>query len=335
MLIFATEKILRHIIAEYIVVTSLLELVFMNKCCYIATMVVAFCTLVCVGARAQSTEIDYGIVVNSVNITSSNAHDVTGDGITGSISYDPNTLTLTLNNVNLFMIDAKGMSTDLVINLVGNNVITCCLYVSYLNTVITGSGSLNIGYIECRVGPNNDPCHLAINSTTVYVNCDHQYYNWGLYGYSNEFLTIVDATVKTFGLDCALGDFQNIDLMGVEIVAPYGATITDGYIRIGSTIVNDTILIQPIVQGVEQATEKLDLTVFPNPTTEILNIKMAPTAEAANMNIVDAQGRTIAAVGLEANRTDYTVDVNGLAAGVYYINVRSGNTLQTASFVKK
>lgn len=307
----------------------------MNKCCYMATLVAAFCVLVSVGANAQSSVVDYGIVVNDVNVTSENAHDISGRGIAGSVSYDPSTLTLTLENAELFMIDAKRMNSDLIVNLVGTNRISCCLYVSYMNTVISGSGSLSIGYIECRVGPNNDPCHLLIENTSVFINCNLEYYNWGLYGYSNEYLTISNSTVKTFGLECALGDFAGIEFQGVEIVAPYGASVVDGYVRLGSNIVSDTILIQPIVQGVDQVVEVLDMIVYPNPMTELVNIKLAPMSETANMKVVDAQGRIVAAVTLPSDRTEYTMDVNSLAAGVYYVNVKSGNSVQSASFIKK
>ena len=75
---------------------------------------------------------DYGIWVGTTEVTSDNAGNVTGAGIGGTVTYDPVTNILTLNNATITKTNSFNYaisrrdedSRDLNINLVGNNAIT-------------------------------------------------------------------------------------------------------------------------------------------------------------------------------------------------------------------
>lgn len=81
----------------------------------------------------------YNLWVGGVEVTSDNASNITGEGITGTVTYDDSTKTLTLNNVNIDSVysfengvgkDSAGIyvsgdfNGDLTIKLVGENTIT-------------------------------------------------------------------------------------------------------------------------------------------------------------------------------------------------------------------
>lgn len=82
-------------------------------------------------AVASYAATDYGIAVAGVRVTSANKDNITGTGISGSVSYNFSTNTLTLNNAT---IDVRAMAVNAITNdygsranfkikLVGNNII--------------------------------------------------------------------------------------------------------------------------------------------------------------------------------------------------------------------
>ena len=98
--------------------------------------------------------ISYGFSVCGTDVTTANAEDVFGDG---TVSFNPETNTLTLNNANITTSDTfiYSINRDLNIELIGNNNITVT---GYSNGIVfnrgaeesaklsfTGSGTLNLG----------------------------------------------------------------------------------------------------------------------------------------------------------------------------------------------
>ncbi len=99
-------------------------------------------TLLPTMALADDVE-DYYIDVNENDVTSQNCTDVLGDG---TVSYDPETETLTLNNAKLYQIWAG--KTDLTLKLVGANTVSgngeCEGLIIAHGLTITGNGSLTV-----------------------------------------------------------------------------------------------------------------------------------------------------------------------------------------------
>ncbi|MGD1318249.1 T9SS type A sorting domain-containing protein [Chryseobacterium sp. 2R14A] len=73
---------------------------------------------------------------------------------------------------------------------------------------------------------------------------------------------------------------------------------------------------------------KLGLTIYPNPTSDILNIKTDSKINA--VSVVDLTGRKMN-VRLEGDK----VDVRGLSAGTYLINIETKDGISTEKFIKK
>lgn len=107
-----------------------------------------------------------------------------------------------------------------------------------------------------------------------------------------------------------------------------GATSFFRNIRLyeGSTCVSalpsDGELIQPDAQAVITDIARLD--VFPNPTSDVLNLKVAvPAATTASVRVVDMTGRTVATqqVALTAGEQRVSFPVNNLPAGTYLVRL--------------
>lgn len=90
--------------------------------------------------------VHYGISVSETPVTSRNCTDVLGDG---TVSYDPKTNTLTLNNANLEFLSATkdfGDYSDLILRLIGTNTVQRGIDAVIIakNLTITGDGSLTV-----------------------------------------------------------------------------------------------------------------------------------------------------------------------------------------------
>ena len=134
----------------------------------------------------------YNLWVGGVEVTSDNASNITGEGITGTVTYDDSTKTLTLNNVNIDSVysfengvgkDSAGIYVsidfdgDVTIKLVGENTITGKLtdpeisgygFFSTTNLIFDGSGSLNISAADGKTGET--PGETNSWSVAIYAN---------------------------------------------------------------------------------------------------------------------------------------------------------------------
>ncbi|MDD3386842.1 MAG: hypothetical protein PHX92_02875, partial [Candidatus Pacebacteria bacterium] len=148
---------------------------------------------------------DYSLRVGGVQVTSANRANITGPGITGSVSYDPSTSTLTLNGANItgfYSINEcdAGIytSSDLTIDLMNANSITPGM-----------SGYSN----QNSVGIYVDASNLTISSTSG---------NGTLRVASN------DTTADSFGIYSKRGGYgdstANITISGGEITVSGGTS---------------------------------------------------------------------------------------------------------------
>ena len=131
--------------------------------------------------------VKYDLWVGGVQVTNANASNITGEGITGAVSYDSTTKTLTLNNATItgvheFSIfdDVSGIygKETLKINLIGNNTITGSdnggssygIYIDNRNLTFTGTGSLTVSAAD--LSENNwSVAVFADGSITVEESC--------------------------------------------------------------------------------------------------------------------------------------------------------------------
>jgi hypothetical protein len=130
------------------------------------------------------------------------------------------------------------------------------------------------------------------------------------------------------------------DVGPVTIYAVGNAANGNG-VRSGDHIYTATQVVNPAASSgvAENNASKLSLNVYPNPSSDLLNVDYAlPTSGRVKAAIYTTDGRLVKSV-FEANQASgfnhKTVDVSDLAAGLYVINVEVDGQLQAPKMFEK
>ncbi len=269
----------------------------------------------------------YGIKIAGVDVTSLNCKDLSViDGVDGKMSYNSETMTLTMEDVTINITgekvgiwnkEVKGLK----INLVGNNTITsseACISISETST-ISGSGTL-------RLKSSNNcgiylPSSLAVEGIKLYAEG-----KWGIAGQvfqkSGNVLTICNAYVEVTGSKGSVGDLENLILDGCSITQPSGAEFDVKYhsVLLNGELVTDKVVIAPDSYGFKIA--GVDVTA--------LNCKDLSVIDGVDGKIsYDAETNTLTMEDVTINATDnvgiYTYGKNGLKIRVVGNNTITSN----------
>ena len=199
----------------------------------------------------------YGIKIAGVDVTSLNSKDLSViAGVDGKISYDPETNTLTMEDVTINATGIEGIVNnvkDLKIEVVGNNTITSsksCIALFALST-ISGSGTLRL--------KSSDNCGLYMKFSPITVEGVKLYAEgkWGIAGYdgkSGEILTLRNAYVEATGSKGSVCDLQNLVLDGCSITQPTGAAFNVHAVVLNGDVVTDKVVIEPSASGISDIT---------------------------------------------------------------------------------
>ena len=206
----------------------------------------------------------YGIKIAGVDVTKKNCKDLSViDGVDGKMSYDPETKTLTMEDVTINITgekvgiwnrDVKGLK----INLVGNNTITANEAVITIRqpSTISGSGTLRLKSSDnCGIFL---PSSLTVEGVTIYAEG-----KWGIAGQtlqtSGNELTICNAYVEATGSSGSICDLQNLVLDGCAITQPVGASFdANSYaVVLNDKLVTDKVVIEPDSYGFNIAGENV------------------------------------------------------------------------------
>ena len=192
----------------------------------------------------------YGFKIGGVDVTSLNCKDLSViDGVDGKISYDPETNTLTMEDVTINTTDFNGIVNrgvkDMKIKLFGNNIITsekACITI-YETSTISGSGTLSLKSSgDCGLYMRTS---LSVEGVKLYA--EGKYGVAGVDGKSGEILTLrnayVEATGKEYGSVC---DLQNLVLDGCSITQPTGAAFDTNKhaVALNGKVVYDKVVIE-------------------------------------------------------------------------------------------
>lgn len=199
----------------------------------------------------------YGFKVAGVDVTNDNYLDLSViNGVDGKISYDPETKTLTMEDVTINATDIEGIVNnvkDMKIEVVGNNTITtnlACITLYALST-ISGSGTLRL--------KSSDNCGLFLPHSSITVEGVKLYAEgkWGIAGYdgkSGEILTLRNAYVEATGSKGSVCDLQNLVLDGCSITQPTGAAFNVHAVVLNGDVVTDEVVIEPSASGISDIT---------------------------------------------------------------------------------
>ena len=202
----------------------------------------------------------YGIKIADVDVTEKNCKDLSViDGVDGKISYNPETKTLTMEDVTINVADNSGIWNSSVkglkIVLVGNNIITSsssCIKIDKTST-ISGSGTLILKSSE------NCGIYMKLTSLTVEgvkIYAEGEYGVAGFDGISGETLTLRNAYVEATGSLGSVCDLQNLILDGCSITQPTGAAFDANVhgVALNGEVVTDKVVIEPVTNGISNIT---------------------------------------------------------------------------------
>ncbi len=192
----------------------------------------------------------YGIKIDDKYVTSLNCKDLSViDGVDGKMSYNPETKTLTMEdvtinitgeNIGIWNREVKGLK----INLVGNNTITSrgsCITIHKTST-ISGSGTLSLKSSEnCGLYL---PSSLTVEDVKLYA--EGKYGVAGDDGKSGEILTLRNSYVEATGSSGSICDLQNLVLDGCSITQPTGAAFDANVhaVALNGEAVTDKVVIE-------------------------------------------------------------------------------------------
>lgn len=191
----------------------------------------------------------YGFKIGGVDVTSLNCKDLSGiDGVDGKMSYNPETKTLTMEDVTINTTDLNGIWNKevkgLKINLVGNNTVTssvACISIIEPST-ISGSGTLRL--------KSSENCGIYVKSSLTVEGV--KLYAEGYYGVAGddgtcgEILTLRNSYVEATGRRGSICDLQNLVLDGCSITQPTGAAFDANVhaVALNGKVVTDKVVIE-------------------------------------------------------------------------------------------
>jgi hypothetical protein len=78
-----------------------------------------------------------------------------------------------------------------------------------------------------------------------------------------------------------------------------------------------------------------EILVFPNPTTDVLQLQLNKVYDKMHVQVVNAAGQVVKQFILLASSQTISIPVQNLAAGQYWIRLQSGDEKQVLQFVKQ
>lgn len=188
---------------------------------------ILLCSLFSTTAFSAPTATDYGLKVAGVDVTSDNCADLSViDGVKGTVSYDPATKTLTLQDAT---IDKAGeftienISVDgLKVNIVGTNNLSTTKFSSISvekTTTFQGTGTLKVKGNSYGISAARNNLDIIIRDCKMYIEGE-----WGIDGFFvNTNLTIINANIEINSLREAITRMDNLSLQRCAITEPAGA----------------------------------------------------------------------------------------------------------------
>jgi hypothetical protein len=200
----------------------------------------------------------YGFNIAGENVTKKNCKDLSViDGVDGKMSYDPETKTLTMEDVTINT-PGNGIWNKYVeglkIVVVGNNIITsqkACISIQKTST-ISGSGTLRLKTpYDCGLYLHTS---LSVEGVKLYV--EGKYGVAGVDGKIGEILTLRNAYVEATGSSGSICDLQNLILDGCTITQPTGAAFDANVhgVALNGEVVTDKVVIESVTNGINDIT---------------------------------------------------------------------------------
>lgn len=220
------------------------------------------------------------------------------------------------------------------------------IYTIKFNTLIPAGNS---GYfnMQAALTPSGTAWVQALMGGNIYFNCD------GASGGTGGVTGVIDCSAfdvvfnypedQWFEVRC-IYDLDNqtwgMEIDGAEQFTGYPLEFgTQGFVELAgldffSASPNDLMYVDDVVCAVGLLSvndfSESKFSVYPNPVTDILNIKSASSVE--NVTVYDLLGKVV----LQSNpgKISPSIDMSGLASGAYLVQVTIGNATKTVKVLK-
>ena len=290
----------------------------------------------------------YPIKVAGTQVNILNADSITGDGITGHVSFDTLTNTLVLDHATISTVAHDGIVCDTSIsirsigtctvdcrnnnvvpssktplvlngasfNIVGNDSETDTLILStYLKPVLNASDNVSFDNITLTT-PAGSGLTMASTSGT------------GTISFSNSAAYILAGSDSN-----PIKDFAQMTLTGCHIARPAGFFYNTTTRRIedstGATIAYMNALVIEKNQTGVQAAAKNSLALMPNPASK--NLLIASESPITSLQLFDVQGRMLK--NLTPNTRQTIINVRNLPNGIYTVKISGPSGMSVKHFV--
>lgn len=269
----------------------------------------------------------YGFKVAGVDVTGDNYLDLTQiSGVSGKVSFDPNTRTLTLDNATIEIDGSNAILNqtckDFVIELLGTNTLNVTnsagIYLCESTTIMGGSGS--------KLTIENDRCALLFESVPLeIVNCWLEVEGeWGISAndsVAEEVLTIRNSHVEATGPTGSICDIAGLKLEGCHIDIPFNAAYdADSLaVAVNGETVTSKVVIEPDSYGINIA-DKPVTTLNNKDLTSIYGVTGKASYDP------DTKTLTLDNATIERNTTDGTGIVNKTVSG-FTVKLIGDNTV--------
>ncbi|WP_052343465.1 hypothetical protein, partial [Porphyromonas uenonis] len=299
--------------------------------------------LLALAGSSASAQTKYNFSIAGVEVTSANCSDLSNiPGVTGEVTYDPDTKTLTLNNATINGGDKDGISSSAYINCVvkGDVNVTSdkgdALFF-YNEATIFGGGKLTAS--------SNDGAGIGVMGELTIEDCS--VVASGKQGfcardaYLNESLIINNAFVTAKGAEGSIYGFTNFTLEGCKITKPAGAVWNDSEHAVcdasGNVITDEVVITPPVkeydlwIDGVRVTSANCsDLTFIPgvygnvsyDPTTKTLTLEDASIEGRAQLQGIQSREELTCVV---KGKVSITSNSNSCAMELYGDVIIKGN----------
>lgn len=290
----------------------------------------------------------YPIKVAGTQVNILNADSITGDGITGHVSFDTLTNTLVLDHATISTVAHDGIVCDTSISI--RSIGTCTVDCRNNNVVPSSKTPLVLNGASFNIVGNDSESDTLILSTylkpVLNASDNVSFDNITLTTHAGSGLTMTSTSgtgTISFSNSAAyilagsdrnpIKDFAQMTLTGCHIARPAGFFYNTTTRRIedstGATIAyTNALVIEKNHTGV-QAAAKNSLALMPNPASK--NLLIASESPITRLQLFDVQGRMLK--NLTPNTRQTIINVRNLPNGIYTVKISGPNGMSVKHFV--
>ena len=184
----------------------------------------------------------------------------------------------------------------------------------------------------CREIELNDTHVIVVIFCSRKTNCPNDPYIRFIKSKIMKFLTIVSlAVLPMFGMAQSISPEviasagEHFDNGTTQLSWTLGEVVIDTYDNGTNILTQGFHQTQLTVTSVDETLANIRLNMYPNPTSEVLNIELGNNESDIDLQLFDMSGKLVHSAKIEANQTKYVVPMNTVATGNYMVQMQSAD----------